>query len=121
MLGPDGHAHGEGRADVYQIAPLATCDRSWLSDKEVLEARARYGDDPIIDDAEFEHLKQLIIDSGRTASALEKWAGGTPLGQWPRSLYREAKSQLEAAIAGKTGLRTTGNRPAGAGHHVLTA
>jgi hypothetical protein len=41
---------GEGRTDVYQVAPLATCDRSWVSDKDVLEARARYGEDAIIDD-----------------------------------------------------------------------
>jgi hypothetical protein len=25
------------------VAPLPTCDRSWISDKELLEARARFG------------------------------------------------------------------------------
>jgi hypothetical protein len=35
--------HGESRRDIYQINPLITCDRTWLSDKEVLEASARFG------------------------------------------------------------------------------
>jgi hypothetical protein len=42
--------HGEERQDVYQIAPLEACSRSWLSDKDVLEARARFGQDAIVDD-----------------------------------------------------------------------
>jgi hypothetical protein len=44
--------HGDERKDVYQVAPLVTCERSWLSDKDVLEARARFGQDAIIEDEE---------------------------------------------------------------------
>jgi hypothetical protein len=40
----------EGSKDVYQVAPLMTCDRSWLSDKDLLEARARFGQDAVIPD-----------------------------------------------------------------------
>ena len=43
---------GEGGKDVYQVAPLETCDRAWLSDKDVLEARAKFGQDAIIQDDE---------------------------------------------------------------------
>jgi len=39
---------GDERKDVYQVAPLETCQRSWLSDKEVLEARARFGQEAIL-------------------------------------------------------------------------
>jgi hypothetical protein len=39
---------GEDRKDVYQIAPLESCTRSWLSDREILEARARFGQDAIV-------------------------------------------------------------------------
>jgi hypothetical protein len=39
--------HGESRRDIYQVAPLSTCDRAWISDKELLEARARFGQDAI--------------------------------------------------------------------------
>jgi hypothetical protein len=38
----------ESRKDVYQVAPLESCARTWLSDKEILEARARFGQDAII-------------------------------------------------------------------------
>lgn len=44
--------HGEGRRDMYQVAPLVTCDRSWLTDQEILEARARFGQDAIVEDDE---------------------------------------------------------------------
>jgi hypothetical protein len=40
--------HGDERRDVYQVAPLTTCERTWVSDKEILEARARYGAEAII-------------------------------------------------------------------------
>jgi len=39
---------GDNRKDVYQIAPLESCARSWLSDKELFEARARFGQDAIV-------------------------------------------------------------------------
>ncbi|AKT37867.1 hypothetical protein [Chondromyces crocatus] len=44
----DGHSNE--RREVYQVAPLETCDRAWLSDKEILEAHARFGEDAIISD-----------------------------------------------------------------------
>ena len=44
----------EGGKDVYQVAPLDTCTRSWLSDKELLEARARFGQDIVIPDDDLE-------------------------------------------------------------------
>lgn len=37
---------------MYQVAPLVTCDRSWLTDQEILEARARFGQDAIVEDDE---------------------------------------------------------------------
>lgn len=39
---------GDARRDVYQVAPLEECSRSWLSDSELLEARARFGEDAIV-------------------------------------------------------------------------
>jgi hypothetical protein len=42
--------HGESRKDVYQVAPLLGCDRSWISDRELLEAQARFGQEPIVPD-----------------------------------------------------------------------
>ena len=41
---------GETRKDVYQIAPLESCARTWLSDKDLLEARARFGVEAIVQD-----------------------------------------------------------------------
>ena len=46
--------HGETRTDVYQVAPLAGCDRAWISDRELLEARARFAQDPILHEDELE-------------------------------------------------------------------
>jgi hypothetical protein len=46
--------HGESRRDLYQVAALETCERSWLSDRDILEARARFGQDPIVDTDESE-------------------------------------------------------------------
>ena len=43
---------GESRKDVYQVAPLEACTRSWLSDQDVLEARARFGQEAIVEDDE---------------------------------------------------------------------
>ncbi len=36
--------------DVYQVEPLESCTRSWLSDKDVFDARARFGQDAIVAD-----------------------------------------------------------------------
>jgi hypothetical protein len=40
--------HGESRRDIYEVAPLATCERTWISDKELLEATARFGQEAIV-------------------------------------------------------------------------
>ncbi|WP_437678182.1 hypothetical protein [Sorangium sp. So ce131] len=40
--------HGEQRKDVYQVAPLVGCDRTWISDRELLEAQARFGQEAIV-------------------------------------------------------------------------
>jgi hypothetical protein len=44
--------HGDARRDIYQVAPLVECDRTWISDKELLEATARYGIEAIVQDDE---------------------------------------------------------------------
>jgi hypothetical protein len=44
--------HGDERKDVYQVAPLDSCTRSWMSDRDILDARAKYGQDAIIQDEE---------------------------------------------------------------------
>ena len=41
---------GDERRDVYQVAPLEECTRTWLSDKDLLEATARYGVEAIVQD-----------------------------------------------------------------------
>lgn len=43
---------GENRKDVYQVAPLEECTRTWLDDKDMFEAQARFGQDPILQDDE---------------------------------------------------------------------
>lgn len=45
---------GESRRDIYQVAPLVTCDRAWISDQEVLEAQARFGREPMVQDDDIE-------------------------------------------------------------------
>ena len=42
--------YGESRRDIYQVASLEECERTWIADKEVLEAQARFGQEPIIVD-----------------------------------------------------------------------
>jgi len=44
--------HGESRKDVYQVAPLESCPRSWISDRDILDARAKFGQDAIVEDDE---------------------------------------------------------------------
>jgi hypothetical protein len=44
--------HGDSGKDVYQVAPLAECERTWISDQELLEARARYGLEAILQEDE---------------------------------------------------------------------
>lgn len=43
-------SNGESRKDVYQVAPLAECTQSWLTDRDVLEAHARFGLEAILQD-----------------------------------------------------------------------
>jgi hypothetical protein len=45
VLDDGGGEHGK---DVYQVAPLQGCERSWMSEKDVLEAQARFGSEDII-------------------------------------------------------------------------
>lgn len=42
--------HGEERRDVYQVAPLGECSCTWLSDQDLFEAQARFGQEPILGD-----------------------------------------------------------------------
>ncbi len=44
--------HGEARRDIYQVAPLVACDRSWISEQDLLEAHARFGQEAIVEDGE---------------------------------------------------------------------
>ncbi len=41
---------GDNHKDVYQVAPLESCTRSWLSDKDLLEARVRFDVEAVIPD-----------------------------------------------------------------------
>jgi hypothetical protein len=41
---------GETRKDVYQVAPLEECTQSWLTDRDVLEAHARFGLEALVQD-----------------------------------------------------------------------
>ncbi len=45
---------GDDRRDIYQVEALEECTRTWLSDKDILEARARFGEDAIIQDDDME-------------------------------------------------------------------
>jgi len=40
--------HGEARRDIYQVAPLPECERTWISDRELLEARARFDQEAVV-------------------------------------------------------------------------
>lgn len=40
--------HGESRRDVYQVAELPDCPQTWLSENDLLEAAARYGQEAIV-------------------------------------------------------------------------
>ncbi len=41
---------GESRRDVFETAPVEECSRQWITDSEVLDARARFGAEAIIED-----------------------------------------------------------------------
>jgi hypothetical protein len=41
---------GDGRKDVYQVAALEECSRTWISDRDLLEARARFNQEAIVPD-----------------------------------------------------------------------
>jgi len=42
--------HGDLRKDLYQVAPLEACERTWITDRELLEATARFEIEAIIQD-----------------------------------------------------------------------
>jgi hypothetical protein len=48
------HVHeedaGDARKDVFQVAPLGGCDRTWLTEADLLEASARFEQEAITDD-----------------------------------------------------------------------
>jgi hypothetical protein len=41
---------GEGHEDVYQVAPQDECARTLLSERDLFEARARFGQEAIVGD-----------------------------------------------------------------------
>lgn len=41
---------GESRKTIYQVAPVESCNRTWLSDAELMDARARFGEEAIVAD-----------------------------------------------------------------------
>jgi hypothetical protein len=41
-------AEGASHKDVYQVAPLGGCGRTWITEADLLEARARFDQDAII-------------------------------------------------------------------------
>lgn len=43
---------GEVQRLVYEVAPLENCTRSWLSEKEMAEAAARFGLETLITDSD---------------------------------------------------------------------
>ncbi|HRI64026.1 MAG TPA: hypothetical protein PK156_07300 [Polyangium sp.] len=47
---------GETRRDVFETAPLEECPRRWLTESDVLDARARYGAEALIQDDDDEVL-----------------------------------------------------------------
>ncbi len=44
----------EARSEVYQVAPLESCTRTWLSDRDLLEARARFDIEALVADEDDE-------------------------------------------------------------------
>ncbi len=41
---------GESRHDVFEAAPLEECSRKWMTEADVLDARARFGAEAILHD-----------------------------------------------------------------------
>jgi hypothetical protein len=42
--------HGDSLRDVYQVAPNGECPQTWLSDRDILDAQARFDQEPILHD-----------------------------------------------------------------------
>ncbi len=40
--------HGENRRDVYQVAPNGECEETWLGERDILEASARFGQEALL-------------------------------------------------------------------------
>ncbi len=43
---------GDQRRNAYQVEPLEGCDRTWLTDQDVLKASTRFAIPPVTDDDE---------------------------------------------------------------------
>lgn len=41
---------GESRRDIFETAPLEDCERHWLTDQDLFDARARFGLEAILYD-----------------------------------------------------------------------
>jgi hypothetical protein len=42
----------EVQKTIYRLAPRELCTRPWLSEKDLAEAAARFGEEPLITDAD---------------------------------------------------------------------
>lgn len=40
--------HGEERKDVYQVAPNGECETTWLTERDILDAAARFEQEAIL-------------------------------------------------------------------------
>lgn len=45
---------GDAQTEVYQVASLGVCARAWLTDADLLEARARFEQEAIIEEDDVE-------------------------------------------------------------------
>jgi hypothetical protein len=46
--------HGDLHRDIYQVASLGDCKRTYITDRELFEARARFGAEAIVEGGEDE-------------------------------------------------------------------
>ena len=45
---------GDNHREMYQVAPNGECTTTWLSDRDILEARSRFEQDAILSDEDDE-------------------------------------------------------------------
>lgn len=43
---------GDSGNEVFQVSSLAMCERTWMSDKDLLEASARFGMEAMLPDSD---------------------------------------------------------------------